>query len=46
MPQKKKKAAATKNIGSRIDFQYEEVLHLKTQGLIRIGCAVVAGCPT
>ncbi len=41
-----KKTGTKKNIGSRIDFEYEEVLDLKIQGLIRIGCAVVAGCPT
>ena len=53
MPKKKPKTAnrnapvaKTKNIGARIDFQYDEVLDSKTQGLIRIGCAVVAGCPT
>jgi hypothetical protein len=44
--QKNTRTARTKNIGARIDFQYEEVLDSKTQGLIRIGCAVVAGCPT
>jgi hypothetical protein len=43
---KNTKTTRTKNIGARIDFQYEEVLDSKTQGLIRIGAAVVAGCPT
>jgi alkylhydroperoxidase/carboxymuconolactone decarboxylase family protein YurZ len=28
------------------DFEYEEVLDAKTRELIRIGCAVVTGCPT
>ena len=36
----------TKQIGERIHFEYREVLKPKIQGLIRIGCAVVAGCPT
>ncbi len=34
------------NIGKRIDFEYEEVLDVKTQGLIRAACAVALGCPT
>jgi len=34
------------NIGNRIDFEYEEVLDKKTQGLIRAACAVALGCPT
>jgi alkylhydroperoxidase/carboxymuconolactone decarboxylase family protein YurZ len=28
------------------DFEYEEVLDLKTRELIRVGCAVAVGCPT
>ena len=28
-----------------VDFQYEEVLDLKTRELIRVGCAVAVGCP-
>jgi hypothetical protein len=43
---KKKRIAKTKNIGARINFEYEEVLDAKTQGMIRAACAVVAGCPT
>lgn len=43
---KKKGAGRTKNIGARINFEYEEVLDAKTQGMIRAACAVVAGCPT
>jgi len=27
------------------DFEYEEVLDLKTRELIRVGCAVAVGCP-
>ncbi|PLX92380.1 MAG: hypothetical protein C0621_09630 [Desulfuromonas sp.] len=27
------------------DFEYEEVLDLKTRELIRIACAVAVGCP-
>jgi len=42
----KRKTVRKKNIGKRIDFEYEEVLGPKTQGLIRAACAVVAGCPT
>jgi alkylhydroperoxidase/carboxymuconolactone decarboxylase family protein YurZ len=29
-----------------LDFDYEEVLDLKTRELIRVGCAVAVGCPT
>jgi len=43
---KKKRTGTRKNIGERIKFEYREVLDARTQGLIRIGCAVVAGCPT
>lgn len=43
---KRKKIAKTRNIEARIDFEYEEVLDAKTQGMIRAACAVVAGCPT
>ena len=43
---KRKKASTKKNIGQRINFEYEEVLDAKTQGMIRAACAVVAGCPT
>lgn len=43
---KKKRSGKRKNIGMRIDFEYEEVLDAKTQGMIRAACAVVAGCPT
>jgi hypothetical protein len=43
---KKKRNGKRKNIGTRIDFDYEEVLDVKTQGMIRAACAVVAGCPT
>ena len=28
-----------------VDFQYEEVLDMKTRELIRVGCAVAVGCP-
>jgi len=34
------------NIGNRINFEYEEVLDKKTQGLIRAACSVALGCPT
>lgn len=27
------------------DFEYEEVLDIKTRELIRVGCAVAVGCP-
>lgn len=27
------------------DYQYSEVLDLKTRELIRVGCAVAVGCP-
>jgi hypothetical protein len=43
---KKRRSGRIKNIGKRIDFEYEEVLDVKTQGMIRAACAVVAGCPT
>ena len=43
---KRRKTANRKNIGDRVKFEYREVLDARTQGLIRIGCAVVAGCPT
>jgi alkylhydroperoxidase/carboxymuconolactone decarboxylase family protein YurZ len=29
-----------------LDFEYEEVLDVKTRELIRVGCAVAVGCPT
>jgi alkylhydroperoxidase/carboxymuconolactone decarboxylase family protein YurZ len=29
-----------------LDFEYEEVLDLRTRELIRVGCAVAVGCPT
>jgi alkylhydroperoxidase/carboxymuconolactone decarboxylase family protein YurZ len=28
------------------DFEYEEVLDIRTRELIRVGCAVAVGCPT
>jgi alkylhydroperoxidase/carboxymuconolactone decarboxylase family protein YurZ len=35
------------NIRKRIlDYEYEEVLDVKTRELIRVGCAVAVGCPT
>ena len=34
------------NIGSKINFEYEEVLDRKTQGLIRVACSVALSCPT
>ncbi len=34
------------NIANKLDFEYDEVLDLKTQGLIRAACAVALGCPT
>ena len=40
------KTGKKKNIGDNIDFEYEDVLDKKTQGLIRAACSVVAGCPT
>ena len=43
---KKRKTGKKKNIGARVNFEYEEVLDAKTQGMIRAACAVVAGCPT
>lgn len=43
---KKRRTKRSKNIGKRINFEYEEVLNAKTQGMIRAACAVVAGCPT
>jgi len=27
------------------DFEYDEVLDLRTRELIRVACAVVVGCP-
>ena len=27
------------------DFEYEEVLDIKTRELIRVACAVAVGCP-
>jgi alkylhydroperoxidase/carboxymuconolactone decarboxylase family protein YurZ len=37
----------TMSTGKKIlDFDYEEVLDLKTRELIRVGCAVAVGCPT
>lgn len=29
-----------------LDFEYAEVLDVKTRELIRVGCAVAVGCPT
>ncbi len=29
-----------------LDFEYAEVLNVKTRELIRVGCAVAVGCPT
>ncbi len=29
-----------------LDFEYTEVLDPRTRELIRVGCAVTAGCPT
>jgi alkylhydroperoxidase/carboxymuconolactone decarboxylase family protein YurZ len=29
-----------------LDYEYEEVLDVKTRELIRVGCAVAVGCPT
>lgn len=29
-----------------LDFEYEEVLDVRTRELIRVGCAVAVGCPT
>lgn len=35
------------NIKKKIlDFEFEEVLDVKTRELIRIACAVAVGCPT
>jgi len=34
------------NIGAKINFEYEEVLDLKMQGLIRAACSVALGCST
>ncbi len=35
------------NIKKKIlDFEFEEVLDVKTRELIRIGCAAAVGCPT
>lgn len=35
------------NIKKKIlDFEFEEVLDVKTRELIRVGCAVAVGCPT
>jgi hypothetical protein len=34
------------DIGTKISFEYEDVLDPKTQGLIRAACAVALGCPT
>lgn len=28
-----------------LDYEYEEVLDVKTRELIRVGCAVAVGCP-
>ena len=28
-----------------LDFEYEEVLDVKTRELIRVACAVAVGCP-
>lgn len=29
-----------------LDYEYEEVLDIKTRELIRVGCAIAVGCPT
>ena len=29
-----------------LEFEYEEVLDMRTRELIRVGCAVAVGCPT
>lgn len=29
-----------------LEFEYNEVLDVKTRELIRVGCAVAVGCPT
>lgn len=29
-----------------LDYEFEEVLDVKTRELIRVGCAVAVGCPT
>ena len=29
-----------------LDYEYEEVLDVKTRELIRVACAIVTGCPT
>lgn len=29
-----------------LDYEYAEVLDVKTRELIRVGCAVAVGCPT
>ena len=34
------------NILNKVDFEYEEVLDVKIQGLIRAACAVAVGCPS
>jgi hypothetical protein len=33
------------NILDKVDFQFDEVLDKKTQGLIRMACAVAVNCP-
>jgi alkylhydroperoxidase/carboxymuconolactone decarboxylase family protein YurZ len=35
------------NIRKKIlDYEYEEVLDIKTRELIRVACAIATGCPT
>lgn len=29
-----------------LDYEYEEVLDIKTRELIRVACAIAVGCPT
>jgi hypothetical protein len=36
----------TKQKKIQVDFEYEEVLDVKTRRLIQAGCAVAAGCLT
>jgi len=42
-----RKESPTMRIRKKIlDYEYEEVLDVKTRELIRVGCAVAVGCPT
>ena len=38
--------AAVKITKKILDYEYEEVLDVKTRELIRVACAIVTGCPT